>query len=584
MVFQSSRVALVCVVLAFLFARAAEAETYYGHNLDNNGKLTLVALPKGPVTWTLSEIPGGRVVQQGELQPAASLVVELGGLRDFKLTTSSPLLSMLGLAGALAGGTNFFPQEDGRSYWGNRSFVFTETTSTGLTVFSRDAADVEIFDQSGQLIDRNVTMPAESKWYPQGLIPGKLYTVLSRAPLSTPKSKALISVQGWSYYSGNTTVPPVPSVTSVAAEDCNSDLGTNFVFHLHTALALFNPSATDSLTFSMKVFEYGTKTPIPAYQNVIVEPQTTYFNASFLEGDYEIITTRPATVWAGDIEGPYGVGSMGDDSVSTLGSQGRSFFTHSQSDGATLFAFEDDTSVTYSSAATALASEIPPTTVVLSADQTLSLAPLRTFSVTSSHPVSIQSFGGPWFNDWSVILRPAQKLDTDNNGLTDFEEGGSCSSSAPDTDQDGVADFADTDDDNDCVLDALDSNRLSKSLPSANPNDNCVAPFNTCVAATGTCTFEPADSGQPDASPGVTDAGTDAGVEVPEVTPDAGNEPVSTTNEPQKLEPRFYRIGCDCSSGIDLPVALSLLTWVGARLARANRKRPITSQSQSDPS
>jgi hypothetical protein len=372
-------------------------------------------------------------------------------------------------------GSFFYPQEDGRRYWGRR-FVFAPLASNGnqQIVYARDPAIVRVFDSNGTQVSVSPTLAAGTRWQINNVVPHQTYAILSEPPANTT-SPALIAVQS-SAGNGNTQVPPVPRETDGLRNDCNNDRGTEFFFSTYAwrrgSIAVFNPNNTP-ITFSLQTVSAGALTNTNGYQNITVPANSTFINSSpranLGTAQYRLVASGPITLWAGDQEVGDGIGDMGDDITNNFGDRGRSFLISSQTQGATIFALEANTQVTYAAGGT-------PTTVTLAADGFLSLPAGATYTVTASRPVSIQTAGANGLNDWAVQLRPAQARDTDGNGLDDADEGTSCRSIAPDTDRDGLFDFEDTDDDNDCLPDVNDvAGRTDASLPNAGVNANCSA-------------------------------------------------------------------------------------------------------------
>ncbi|MBL8937940.1 MAG: hypothetical protein JNM69_25480, partial [Archangium sp.] len=445
----ASRTLSCCLVLA---AAVTNAETYYGRNPDNNGQVTLVGIAAS-TTFEVRALPANTLVQQGTISRLARIVVSLNATREFKLVTSRPVLAVLGYDCCNYSGSFFYPQEDGRKYWGTR-FVFTPMANGANQqfVYARDPAVVRVLDASGNQVAVSPTLATGQRWQIPAVVPNQTYAVESAAPAATT-SAALIAIQANSG-NGNTQIPPVARDADGLRNDCNNDRGVEFYFSTYEwrrgSLAVFN-AGSSAITFSLQTVTGGALANTAGYQNITVAANSAFLNtaangfAALGTAQYRLVASGPVTIWSGDQEGGDGIADMGDDLTSNFGDQGRAFLLSSQTQGATVFALEANTQVTYSSGGA-------PTTVTLGADGFLNLPANQLYTITSTRPVSVQTVGANGLNDWAVQLRPAEALDTDGNGIEDRNEGTSCTSIAPDTDGDGLYDFQDTDDDNDCLL------------------------------------------------------------------------------------------------------------------------------------
>ncbi len=456
--------------LLALAALSASAETYYGLNPNTQGQLSLVGFSNN-TTYEVRALPSNALVTSGVVNRLSRVNLALTTTTTFKLVTSGPLLAVLGADCCNYSGSLFFPVEDGRKLYGTR-FVITQLANGAnqLVLFARDAATATVRDQLGTVVATSPALAAGGRWVIPGLVTGATYTVTSTGVVAVQASAG----------NGNTQVPPVPTAANGQLEDCNSDRGRAFNFATwgwdRGAFAVFNANST-AVTFTLT--DLSTGNAVAGFTNVSVPGNSTYYSGTTAgtgTGSFRLAATGDVTVWAGDTEGGNAVESMGDDLTSNLGFRGGSFRLSSQSQGATVFASAAGTVVTVNGGA--------PTT--LGADGFLSLAANTTFSLTASRPVSVQTVGGNGLNDWAVVLRPATALDTDGNGLDDWAEGGSCTSVAPDADGDGLFDFQDTDDDNDCVLDINEpvGGRLNASLPGGSV---CPGATPVCDTSSGTC-------------------------------------------------------------------------------------------------
>lgn len=462
-------------VSLLMFATASMAETYYGRNPDNNGRVTLVGITNA-TTWEVRTLPGNVIVQQGTIARLSRVVVPLNATREFKLVTSRPVLAVLDYDCCNYSGSFFYPQEDGRKYWGTR-FVFTPMANGANQqfVFARDPAVVRVFDTSGTQIAVSPTLSAGQRWQIPVVVPNATYAVQSEPPPATT-SASLIAIMANSG-NGNTQVPPVAREAQGLRNDCNTDRGVEFFFSTYEwqrgSLAVFN-AGSSAITFSLQTVTGGALANTVGYQNITVAANSAFLNtaangfASLGTAQYRLVSTGPVTIWSGDLEGGTGIADMGDDLTNNFGDDGRAFFIASQTQGATVFSLEANTQVTYSSGGA-------PTTVTLGVDGFLNLPANQLFTITATRPISVMTVGGNGLNDWATQLRPATPLDADGNGIEDRNEGSNCTSIAPDTDSDGLYDFQDVDDDNDCLLDLNDpgAGRLVATTPNANANANC---------------------------------------------------------------------------------------------------------------
>ncbi len=395
----------------------------------------------------------------------------MGSVREFKFVTSKPLMAILAGRNSSMWGSHFYLQQDGRKFWGNRFTVLL--VGSGNVVHARDAAVVRVFDSTDNPIATSPVLAPGTRWQLPTSMLQTSYTIEASAPMGM-SSTAVIAVE---HYDGNgfTVVPPIPQSANGSSDDCSNDVGLQFAFTTvrgnRGSLAVFNNGNT-TITFSL--IRASNNSAVTGYQNISVAPRTAFVNtmaSGFSDlgtNQYRLTASGPVMVWAGDLQSGTGLADFGDDVASHFGDRGLSFLIHSQTFGATVFAAEDNTVVTYTTGATT-------ETATLHTDGFLNLPPGALYQINSTRPVSVQTAGSEVLDDFSMTLRPAQKLDTDNNGIRDVDEGGNCSSVAPDTDGDGVFNFEDTDDDNDCVPDVADSSRLVSTLPNALRDLNCPA-------------------------------------------------------------------------------------------------------------
>jgi hypothetical protein len=468
------RVSLVRVVTSLLTilptTSLAETFVYYARAPVDGARIVLVGIVNDTI-WEVRSLVSGSVVQEGTMSRLSVVQVSLTTEREFKVVTSQPVLAVLDLRSQYSG-NYFYPQEDGRKYWGTR-FVFARLGWNAIShvVFARDPAVVRVFDETGTQVAVSPTLSTGQSWELPGFPSLQPYAIQSGPPDGT-SSASLISIMSRATQNGNTQVPPVAREAQGLRNDCNNDLGMEFFFLGGGNIGMFNPGSS-AITFSLQTVTSGGLVDTVGYQDIPIAANSTFFNsssngfASVLES-YRLTSTGPVALWVGQGRS---ISEMGDDVTNNFGDEGRSFLLSTQSGGATVFALEADTRVTYT-----IGGE--PRSAELGVDGFLSIQPNQFFSLTANRPVSIMTLGGDCCDDIAVQLRPAQALDTDGNGIEDRHEGSSCTSIAPDTDGDGILDFQDVDDDNDCLYDVDEpvgsgAGRLDATIPNANADDNC---------------------------------------------------------------------------------------------------------------
>ncbi len=454
--------------------------------MSDQGQLELVFGGNAKVSYTVRALPSGAVLISGQLEPKLRVVVSLASTREFVLTTSAPVLAILSASG-LGGfsGTHFFPQEDGRKFWGNRIVVIAPAFGQ-VIVFARDVADIEIRDSQGAIVRTILRLGPGQRALVPFLQSGAVYIVTSTAPLNA-NSQALIAVASTAG-NGFTVVPPVPSEAGGWLEDCNNDLGTRFMFgtkHWTRGVVLaFNPGPSVAAV-SLTTITDTLRSPTAGYQDLQIPPDGTLAlgPGDLPEGEYELLSSNPLFLSAGDMEGAFDdIQAVGDDITLGVGARGLRHFSHTLRRGAVAFASEDNTVVQV------LYNGVNQNTVNLNKSEFLNVDANQSFQLTANRPLTVQILGeANGFNDWATALRPALAFDTDQNGIDDFAEGSSCRSVAPDTDRDGLFDFEDTDDDNDCVRDISDADRTNASVPRLDKNANCEGPNSYCDPNRGTC-------------------------------------------------------------------------------------------------
>ncbi len=465
---------LSCLSIVTL-ALPAFAETYFGRSINPSSRVTLTGFTNG-TTFEVRRLPGNQLVQQGTLSRLGRVQVPLNLSTDFKVVSSRPLFGALEADCCNRSGSFFFPTEDGRKYYGKK-FVLTVFANGAhqLYVFTRDASVVSVKDQFGNTVATSPALAANQRWLIPNLVPAQTYELVSSGVV------AVQAVAG----DGNTQVPPVPTAADPLI-DCNNDVGRVFNFATYQSrsgsIAVFNAAST-AVTFSLTNLSTGN--PQSGFQNISVAPGSVYFGTGLGTQQYQLNATGEVSMWAGDQQppttgDPLEIQWMGDDYTSNLGRRGAQFVIQSQSLGGVVFALESNTQVTVTPQFGA------PVVTTLGAEGFLALPQTDTvYTVTASKPISIQTAGGNALDDYVLQLRPAVSFDTDGNTLSDWDEGGACESVAPDTDGDGVYDYADTDDDNDCLPDLNElSTRLDPNLPAQN---NCSGATPVCDRSVGVC-------------------------------------------------------------------------------------------------
>ena len=477
---RSALIALV--VLAGFSAQAAEV--YFGRltaqSGGTNSQLIIVGTQPGTTSYTYQPLPTGTAISGTVTQYQRVVVVTNATATgiNFRLDTSVPLLATAGMDCCDFSGNVFFPTIDGKRFYGTSHIIapgFIGAVGNRISVFARLAGTVTITNRTNSAVVTN-TMVANSVWVPNFDAGGLGFTTGDVLTVTTTGEVAIGQVVG----NGYTTVPPVPT-GSGSPEDCDNDSGRTFLFGTHNwqtgSFAVMNSSAT-AVAFTLRtVNALGLGA---AVTNLSVPANSIYFQSGMGTASYQVAVTTAAAnvdVWAGDNEGAASVNTMGDDLSLNLGAAGLHFLLRSSSvgtePGLVLFSREANTTVTATprpASATCVAF-----TTTLGVNGILNdLAPNAltkgcTWDIVASKPVTVWSFGGNSLNDSASTLRPAMGFDTDGNGVPDTTEAGTCSAVgiAPDFDADGVPDYQDLDDDDDCVLDTAEpvGGRLNAALP-----------------------------------------------------------------------------------------------------------------------
>src|SRR5262249_3171044 len=145
---------------------SASAEIYYGRNPNDQGALTLVGF-SGTTTYTIQPLPSGTALT-GSVAANNRAVVALTTTREFKLTTSAPVMAVLGYDCCNFSGGFFFPALDGRQYYA-KSFIFTpllQPVSGRIVVFTREAATVTLKNLRNNQTLSSGALGALSSWVP----------------------------------------------------------------------------------------------------------------------------------------------------------------------------------------------------------------------------------------------------------------------------------------------------------------------------------------------------------------------------------------------------------------------------------
>ena len=219
---------------------------------------------------------------------------------------TAPVLAVLDYDCCNYSGSFFYPQEDGRKYWGTR-FVFTPMANGANQqfVFARDPSVVRVFDSTGTQIAVSPTLSAGQRWQIPSVVPNATYAVQSEPPAATT-SAALIAIMA-SSGNGNTQVPPVAREAQGLRNDCNTDRGVEFFFATYAwqrgSLAVFN-AGSSAITFSLETVTGGALANTAGYQNITVAANSAFLNtaangfASLGTAQYRLVSTGPVTVWA----------------------------------------------------------------------------------------------------------------------------------------------------------------------------------------------------------------------------------------------------------------------------------------------
>ncbi len=398
----------------------AGEETYYGHNPTTDGQLQLVGFETSS-TYDIIDLTTGLSVSSGTLTQGEQISIDLLTVSDFKVDVSDPMMVLLHHDCCNFSGDFFYPPtEDGKRYYG-RDFRIRRIAGSTV-VFATEDAVVQVFDNMGTLVETSPQLSEDDFWLPTAINDTDTFHLVSTGT---------ISVGNRSVGNGATQVPPIPA-DATDAVDCNNNAGNSFYFFTESwttgAVSIFNQGTADA---NILLTNLSTNSPmalsVPAGSSAIV--------TGLGQNYYKLDSDQPLSVWAGDTEAGNTIRNMGDDVTVNLGDEGKNFVLDSATQGAYIFAADDNTVLT----------GVEATPVILNADDVYVVPGGQALAFTSSKSVTVQAIGGNALNDWGVMLRPAMREDRDNDGTPDAVEG-ACDSVAPDSDGDGVPDYRDTED------------------------------------------------------------------------------------------------------------------------------------------
>jgi hypothetical protein len=437
------RTSLAAIATALVATSSAGAsEKYYGFNPTNAGVLTIVGTQAGTSYKLRSLDVGAPAPITGTIEALDRTTLSLSGIRNFVIDTDKPLLAHAGLGNT--DGSYFFPtREDHKRFWGKTFVVSMEGTigaNSPLYAHARAQTNVLVKNVAGQIVKAGTVSAGKSLRLDN--LPTQPGTTFTTDTVYTVEADQNVFLQT-SAANAFTSVPPLPNAQS---NDCNNDLGTDFLFQTRAAVAIFNPTtspATVDLT--------NTATGVVVGAGLTIPPGEFSFQSGFGDASVRLTaTTGRVALWAGDTSPTGGgIADLGDDLSVNFSDHGTRLLIHSQTQGARIAASE----------ATFVSIDGGPQQA-LAIDQFLTIQPVsgpKALLITASAPVTVFTQGGNTINDWGTILRPAPHGDTDADGRSDAAEGGSCDSIALDTDGDGIKDYADDDDDGDGVLSKTDN-------------------------------------------------------------------------------------------------------------------------------
>lgn len=345
---------------------------YFGFNSNGQGGLKLVGWTDN-TNFKLFKLEDGTLFTSGTLNRFQTMILNISGIRHFKLEASSPLLATLGFDCCNFGGSFFYPTLNGKSLVG-REFIIripVLSSTNEFIIFAYEHSQVTIRDTAGNVVTTQ-TIPASRFFATTGspLSAGVVYQVSSTGNI------AIIS----NSRNAHTAVP----------SSAGTDVGTTFLFGTRvwdtSAVAIF---AYSNATVTGTDLETGTQ----AFTRTLAAGQFAYISG-FGDNKFKVESTGEIGIWAGSTEFGDSIGFMGDNLTMNTGDGGREFLIHTQSQGAFLFAFQNNTTVNIDGAVT-----------TLQRDQFIDLAPGVFRHILSDKPVIVETIGGNDLNDWEVLLR-----------------------------------------------------------------------------------------------------------------------------------------------------------------------------------
>ena len=351
---------------------------YYGYNPNNQGRLALTGWSDGTsykIVDLDSQNPVGIVVASGDLDKLQARDVGLNAVRHFKLETTAPLLATLGYDCCSFGGSTFYPAIDGKSLVG-RKFIIRVPELSGnaeFIIFAHEASQVTIRNVAGAVVT-TTTIPPDGFFATMG-------TPLSRNVVYQVESTGNIAIMS-NAKNGYTAVPSADG----------TDIGTKFLFgtlqYDQGAAAVF---AYEDAVFTGSKITNGTV----AFAGSLTSGQFAYFSGLGTD-KYRVTSTGKIGLWGGSTEGGNAIEWMGDDLTMSLGDGGRDILIHTQTQGAFLFAFQNNTTV-----------DTGGKVYTLDAGEFIDFAANNFYRITADKPVVVRTIGGNFLNDWEVLLRPA---------------------------------------------------------------------------------------------------------------------------------------------------------------------------------
>ena len=353
----------------------AGSETYYGHNPNTDGELQLVGF-QPTTTYDVIDLTTGLSIATGLLTQGQQISIPLLTIAGFKVEVSDPMMVLLHHDCCGFSGDFFYPPTgDGKRYYGN-DFRIRRIAGTTV-VFAQESAIVEVFDNNGVLLETSPMLDADDFWLP---------TTINNTDTFHIVSTGTIAVGNRSNGNGATQVPPIPSGPT-DAPDCNNNAGQEFYFFTESwgtgAMAAFNHGTTPAdITITNLTDNTQTTAQIPAGSTIL--------QTALGQNYYKLVSNQPLSVWAGDLEAGTTLRNMGDDVTVNFGDEGKNFVLDSATQGAYIFAADDDTILT----------GIEATPITLNADDVYMVPGNQSLSFSSSKSVTVQAIGGNALNDW----------------------------------------------------------------------------------------------------------------------------------------------------------------------------------------